>query len=125
MASQITSLTPVLLKDKHAHERDTHIVFQERGHTYYIKRERGYTSVTTLIHKAFEKFNADKIIDGMMNSPKWSDSKYFGMTKPEIKQMWNKNGQEAAKMGTAMHEMFEFHYNGIHEDKIASFKEIK
>lgn len=115
--------TKQYLKDKNTHVRDKHIVFQERGHTYYIKREKGYTSVTTLIHNAFEKFNADNIIDKMMNSPKWSESKYFGMTKKEIKDSWNKNGKEAAKMGTAMHEMFEFHYNNVHQEKIEEYKD--
>ena len=81
---------------------------QEKGHIYYIKREKGYTSVTTVVHNAFEKFNANKIIDNMMASPKWNESKYFGMTKDEIKRQWKQNGAEAAKMGTAMHAMFEF-----------------
>ena len=100
-----------LLKDIHPHERDSHIVFREKGHVYYVKREKGYTSVTTIVHNAFEKFNANKIIDNMMASPKWNESKYFGMTKEEIKLQWKQNGVEAAKMGTAMHAMFEYHYN--------------
>lgn len=111
----------ILLKDKNPHERDTHIRFEERGHVYYIKREKGYKSVTTLVHDSFEKFNADKIIDKMMASDKWPDSKYFGMTKQEIKDSWKANGAEAAKMGTAMHAMFEYYYNGIKQDVIDSY----
>lgn len=113
----------VLLKDTNAHPRDGSIRFQEKGHIYYIKGKTGYTSVTTLVHNAFEKFNADKIIDKMMASPNWPQSKYFGKTKQEIKKMWKDKGQNAAKMGTAMHEMFEFHYNNIHLDKIESYKD--
>ena len=113
----------VLLKDTNAHPRDGHIKFQEQGHIYYVKGRTGYTSVTTLVHKAFEKFDANKVIDAMMASPKWSESKYFGKTKEVIKKMWKEKGQNAAKMGTAMHEMLEFYYNNIHLDKIESYKD--
>ena len=113
----------MLLSEQNAHDRDNHIVFQERGHVYYVHGKRGYTSVTTLVHNAFPKFDANKIIDGMMESPKWPESKYFGMTKSEIKQQWKANGQEAARMGTAMHLMFEYHYNQIHPEKIESYKD--
>lgn len=112
-----------LLKDKNPHERDNKIVFQEKGHQYIVNGTKGFTSVTTLVHNAFPKFNADKIIDGMMNSPKWPDSPYFGMTKPEIKKKWKENGQDAAKMGTAMHAMFEYHYNHIHPEIIETYKD--
>lgn len=112
----------LLLKDQNPHERDNKIVFQEKGHVYYVNGKKGFTSITTIVHNAFPKFNADKIIDGMMNSPKWPESPYFGMTKPEIKKQWKENGQEAAKMGTAMHQMFEYHYNHIHPEIIETFK---
>ena len=112
-----------LLQEINANERDKDIRFQEKGHIYYVKGKKGYTSVTTLVHNAFPKFNADKIIDTMMASPKWSESKYFGMTKSDIKKQWKVNGQEAAKMGTAMHLMFEYHYNQIHPEKIETYKD--
>lgn len=112
-----------LLKDINFHSRDKYITFYEKGHVYYVKRQNGYTSVTTLVHSAFEKFNADKIIDNMMNSPNWENSKYFGMTKQEIKDSWKNNGKEAANMGTAMHAMFEYYYNGIHQDKIEAYQD--
>ena len=114
-----------LLKDINEHERDKHIVFRERGHVYYVKRQSGYKSVTTLVHNCFEKFNADKIIEYMMNSDNWTESKYYGMTREEIKTMWKKNGQDAAKMGTAMHAMFEYYYNKIKQDVIDSYHGTK
>ena len=58
-----------------------------------LKKQKGYTSVTTLIHNAFEKFNADAIIDKMMKSSKWTESQYYGMTKQEIKNQWKKTAQ--------------------------------
>ena len=109
-----------LLKDVNPHIRDRNIKFYEKGHIYYVKRERGYKSVTTLVHNLFEKFNADKIIDRMMNSENWPNSKYFGMTKQEIKDSWNKNRDKAATSGTNMHALFENYYNCIdnsEEDK--------
>jgi ATP-dependent exoDNAse (exonuclease V) beta subunit len=102
-----------MLKDVNPHPRDRDIKFYDKGHIYYVKRERGYKSVTTVVHNLFEKFNADKIIDNMMASPKWPESKYFGMTKQEIKDSWNKNRDSAASSGTNMHAMFENYYNGI------------
>lgn len=114
-----------LLKDIHPHERDQHIKFQENGHVYYVKREKGFKSVTTLVHNSFEKFNADKIIDNMMKSPNWENSKYYGKTKPEIKKIWKENGQEAAKMGTAMHAMFEYFYNKTKPEIIESYQGTK
>ena len=115
----------ILLKDTNSHERDNYIEFEEKGHIYYVKREKGFKSVTTLVHNSFEKFNADKIIDNMMKSPNWENNKYFGKTKQEIKKMWNDNGKEAAKMGTAMHAMFEYYYNNIKPEVIDSYHETK
>ena len=111
-------MSSILLKDRYPHIRDKSIRFQEKGHVYYVKREKGYKSVTTIVHNAFEKFNADKVIDNMMKSPKWPESKYYGMTKEAIKQSWKSNGTNASNMGTDMHAMFEYHYNKIHQDKI-------
>lgn len=102
-----------LLKNINAHVRDRNIKFYEKGHVYYVQRQRGYKSVTTVVHNLFEKFNADKIIDNMMASENWPNSKYFGMTKQEIKESWNKNRDKAATSGTNMHLLFENYYNCI------------
>ena len=114
-----------LLKDKNAHNRDKNIVFYEAGHKYLVNGKSGYRSVTTIVKNAFEKFNADKIIDNMMNSENWEKNKYFGKTKDEIKTIWKNNGQEAAKMGTAMHAMFEYYYNNIKPEIIKSYEGTK
>ena len=62
-----------LLEVQNAHERDNDIKFVEEGHVYYIKREKGFKSVTTLVYDAFEKFNSDKIIDNMMKGANWEN----------------------------------------------------
>ena len=105
-----------MLKQRNPHVRDQNIFFEEVGHKYTINGETNYTSVTTWLKKFFYPFNDELIINNMMKSPKWPDSKYFGMSKDEIKKLWRDNGNEAAKLGTAMHKMFEDHYNGLYVD---------
>jgi hypothetical protein len=102
-----------MLQTKFPHERDNNIKFEEKGHIYTINGKRGYTSVTTWIKQFFKKFDADKIINNMMKSANWNTSKYYGMSPEEIKSLWNNNGDNAAKLGTDMHKMFEDYYNGI------------
>jgi hypothetical protein len=104
---------PTYLSTKHAHERDSHIVFDEGPHIYTIDGDSDYMSVTTWNHSHFPHFDADAIITKMMNSPKWEKNKYFGMTRDEIKQLWDLNGQEASRAGTKMHFDIECYYNDM------------
>lgn len=100
------------LASKHQHERDSRIVFEDEGHKYTIDGVCGkYTSVTTLVHKQFGKFDADTIIKNMMASPKWRKSKYFGKTSKEIKKIWDDTGNEAATAGNKLHLDIEYYYN--------------
>ena len=55
------------LAELNHHHRDDHIEFDEGPHIYTIKGQKGYTSVTTWNHSHFKKFNADNIIDKIMN----------------------------------------------------------
>lgn len=100
------------LEIENEHPRDKRIEFFDVGHYYTIDGKRGdYKSVTTLIHSMFPKFDADAIIDRMMKSKNWSKSKYYGMTKEEIKTSWDKNRDEAATAGTNLHRAIELYYN--------------
>ena len=108
------------LSKKNPHERDNHITFDEGPHIYTIDGETDFMSVTTWNHSHFEHFDADKIIDNMMRSKKWPSSKYFGKTKKEIKEMWDKNRDEAASAGTKLHYDIECYYN-----KVAHINESK
>lgn len=102
------------LAEKNKHPRDERIRFEEEPHLYYIDGSTdGYISVTTLIHQFFEEFNPDEIIDKMMASPKWSSSKYYGMTKDDIKKQWEENGKIQSQAGTIMHLDIENFYNGL------------
>jgi ATP-dependent exoDNAse (exonuclease V) beta subunit len=104
---------------KNSHKRDSNITFKDTGHIYTIKHpakpegDSGFTSVTTFIHTLFEGFNADKIINIMMASERWSTNKYYGMTKPQIKKLWKDNGKGAAAAGTKLHLDIEYTYNDM------------
>jgi hypothetical protein len=118
----MTTTTTTHLANKNPHPRDTHIHFDEGPHKYTIQGINGvtaeteFTSVTTLVHDQYERFNAKDVIAGMMrNKKKWNDPvanhKYYGKTADEIEKMWAKSGQDAAAKGTAMHAMIECFYN--------------
>lgn len=104
------------LSSKNKHLRDNNISFQEEGHIYDINGDKTYTSVTTWIHSLFEHFDADKIIDKMMNSKNWTNNKYYGKTSEEIKNIWEINRDISAKAGTKLHYDIECTYNNIKVD---------
>ena len=113
------------LSKKHPHHLDEHISFDEPSHTYTIDGEAGYLSVTSWVHRQFKPFDADKIIDSMMTGRKWSTSKYFGMTREEIKLMWETNRNAAAAAGTALHSDIEKFYNGVlHSNTSAEYQQF-
>jgi len=94
-----------------AHPRDERITFDEESHTYTIDGSReGWISCTQFIHGFYEEFNADVTIKKMMSSPKWKDSKYFGMKAEDIKAQWSASANEASTAGTRMHLDIE-HFN--------------
>lgn len=99
------------LKKLNPHERDDHIVFDEEPHIYYVYGDPTNTSVTTLVHKYFPKFNPDLVISRMMRSKNWPNSKYYGMTADEIKEQWSQNGLDATTKGTYLHKSIEAFYN--------------
>lgn len=103
-----------MLCEINEHPRDKDIVFREDIHEYTIKGyDKKPISVTTLIHEYFPKFNPDAVIDKMMKSKNWLQSKYYGQSKEEIKAGWEKSGEEASGSGTIMHKSIEDYLNGI------------
>lgn len=104
---------PTYLSKKFPHERDSHITFDEGPHIYTIDGDSNYMSVTTWNHSHFKHFDADGIIEKMMRSPKWPQSKYYGMSRKAIKDLWAKNGKEASEAGTKMHYDIECFYNDM------------
>ena len=111
--SSVKQLPPDYLSKKHAHPRDEHITFDEGPHIYTIDGDSGFMSVTTWIHSHFSKFDSEAVIENMMGGKKMKDPnyKYYGMTKEQIKTLWESN--DAAKKGTEMHFDIECYYNGL------------
>jgi len=106
---------PTLLKERNKHPRDAFITFEEGNHEYTVLGEKGYTSVTTFVHKHFPHFEPDTIITSILNSKKRNEPsyKYYGKTKEQILQEWEDNRNAAAKAGTQMHWDIECYFNDI------------
>lgn len=123
-------MTTVTLSIKYPSERDSNIEFSPMGHRYSIVTDRDgkYTSVTTWVHSHFPKFDADKIIDGMMRKVDWQPGhKYWGMTKSQIKNLWRQNGASVSSAGTGLHADIERFMNipntHNHRDLLEQFTE--
>lgn len=100
----------------HRHPRDNDIHFDEPTHVYTIQgQSKGWISCTGFLHSFFPHFDADNVIKKMMRSPKWPQSKWYGMSPQAIKAAWNANGREASEAGTAMHLGIEMVMNGAEE----------
>jgi len=102
-----------MLASQNPHPRDANIQFEEATHKYTIADGGKYTSVTTFIKPLFEEFDTDRVIEMMMKSRKWPQSKYFGMDADAIKAQWAAKGAEAAAAGTLLHADIERFYNGL------------
>ena len=103
-----------VLSTKNQHERDKFIKFYSRGHRYEILSDPGqkYTSVTTLIHSQFPKFDADAVIANIMRGKSWAPGhKYWGQTAEQIKAGWTSNGAAVSSAGTNLHEQIEVFMN--------------
>ena len=96
--------------EKNTHPRDALIEFDAGPHKYTCSGEANYMSVTTWNHTHFKAFDAAAVIAKMnLTNPK---CKYYGQTPEQIKAGWEKNRDEAAAAGTAMHEAIERYYKG-------------
>jgi ATP-dependent exoDNAse (exonuclease V) beta subunit len=96
------------------HKKDDDITFEEEGHIYHVHGDNTYTSITTLIHSMFEKFDSSTIIHNMLlNKKRMEDPsyKYYNMDYKDIYNLWELNGKIASEKGTAMHLYIENYYN--------------
>jgi ATP-dependent exoDNAse (exonuclease V) beta subunit len=106
---------PTYLSLQNPHPRDSNISFEEGKHEYTVNGEKGYTSVTTFVHKHFSHFDSESILQNILSSKKMKDPtyKYYGMTKQQILDDWENNRNTAAQAGTNMHYDIECFYNQI------------
>lgn len=100
--------------------RDSRIVFEEEEHKYYIDGKIcAPRSVTQLVHKVSQDFDASRAIAAMRTSRNWSKrraeftrSDGTEMSNDEIAAMWSENGRVQSARGTLMHFQIEQHLNG-------------
>ena len=115
------------LQKKHPHEKDELVKLHddyETTHLYVIRGENhddlGFTSVTTYLKQLSPQFDALKQIK------KWrenNDPRIDGRTDEQILKDWEDNRNEAARLGTYMHEQFELYFNDEkYDDSIPEFK---
>lgn len=115
------SILHPVLSIKNKHPRDEYIKFFEDGHKYTIisDPDSKYTSVTTWNHSHFPHFDADEVINKMINSKGWKKGhKYWGQTSEQIKALWNLNKDAVSEAGTDLHYEIEC----FHNDKRFQFK---
>jgi len=122
-----TPLQPwMTLAIKNRHPRDNLIHFDEPTHVYTVNgSSKGIVSVSGLHHHLFPHFDADEVIDKMMKSKKWPESKWYGMSPKAIKAAWDANGKEASEAGTAMHLGIEMVMNGAESQVPPQIKNTK
>jgi hypothetical protein len=103
------------------------IEFIEETHTYLVDGIPMKRSVTQLVGNMFSEFDGHKIAWGMVSKPDFLGkypsyveivadidlSTYDGKKAAveKIKESWEKNGAEAARLGTNMHQSIEDYYN--------------
>jgi len=96
------------------HEKDENIVFDESNHIYTILNDEKskYTSVTTVVHSHFPKFDSTEIINKMFNGKNWNPSnKYWGKSMDDIKNEWAENAKRVSTLGTELHYNIECFMN--------------
>lgn len=114
------------LSVKNFHTNDANIKKgKSRFQRYLIKGSctNNYISVTALLDSFFNKFNADEIIKNMLTKDTYDNThKYWGMSPPQIKEMWLKTGEQAALDGTNLHALIERVLDQNDEESLTHFK---
>lgn len=105
--------------------------FDEDTHTYESNGKK-LVSVTKLIHKYTDDFDADVVIDKMIgdNSIYLGKKKeYLGLNKEEIKKLWKINSKGKSTYGTFIHDFAEkyalFKQGKLDEPSIPDLAEAK
>lgn len=127
--SNTKSTLKQVLSVRNKHPRDKYVLFDEFSHTYNVIYgdcfDKKFTSVTTFIATLFPKFNPDEAISKMQNKYTWNENnKYWGMTPDEIKELWNKNREDSAAIGTYLHHEIECFYNNDNLEEGYTNKEL-
>ena len=93
--------------------------FIEETHQYFLDGVE-YTCVSDII-KRWENNDREAMLEGCAKKAKWKkDYKYYGMTKEQIRELWDKNKDDACEFGTTVHGFGEsmFYWMIGEDDKI-------
>ena len=93
--------------------------FVEETHQYFLDGVE-YTCVSDIV-KRWETADRESMLEGCAKKAQWKkDYKYYGMTKDEIRDLWDKNSKEACDFGTLVHGFGEsmFYWMIGEDDKI-------
>ena len=109
-----------LLEQAHVHARDRHISFEPGSHSYFVRGNKMPLSVTGLVHRLAQEFDADVAVAKMMSGCRWPRPEYCRLehdaltplSAEEIKNMWRLNALEASKRETWMHLQIKVLLNG-------------
>ena len=103
------------LAQRNPHSHDGEVLFEPKNHRYTLRNGGDECiSVTTFAEALFPKFDADAVLDRMtQNASRWMSGKYAQMTTDQVKAKWAAAGEEAARLGTRMHEEIAKYYNGV------------
>lgn len=104
-----------LIKDSYSDK----LQFIEETHQYFLDGVE-YTCVSDII-KRWENNDREAMLEGCAAKAKWKkDYKYYGMTKDEIRELWDKSSKEACGFGTLVHGFGEsmFYWEIGEDDKI-------
>ena len=113
---------------KNIHDRDNRLRFDPIEHRYYIDGNPDTISASQLIAKFFPEFDSEywsrkKAIERLnTNNEEITDKNILRMQKI-IQEEWRKKGEDAANLGTHLHEEIENYYNGLsYNDKLPEFQ---
>jgi PD-(D/E)XK nuclease superfamily len=107
-----------LLKVKNGHRRDAYVLFEPETHKYTIISTPGKIdaiSVTELLGTMSQKFDLELLLEEryeIWQVPE-NQSKYYGMPKAEIRNLWLDKANEARELGKSFHSMIEEWCNGM------------
>lgn len=112
------------LMGKNGQARDSRISLNDDTHIYTVNGATGYTSVSTLVHHYFTKFDPVKTADTMVRRTDFKRNKryqqYWGFLEQcgsmeslitTICEFWVKHGTMCASLGTKLHRYIELKYN--------------
>lgn len=96
------------LNRNQSHPRDKRIAFDPSNHRYFIDNNPDTISVSQLIDKFFPEFDSMSAAQNLN-----SNHKYYNYPVEEIIDIWKRDGVEAAKFGTLLHQQIEYYYKSI------------